>query len=377
MGMNTVFDANHLYASFIKTSSETGWKESTQRYKMNILREIMKQQNRWNAGRFELGKTHNFVINERGHTRYIKSHTIEDRVVLTSYVDYVLKPKILPRMIYDNGASQEGKGVSFTRRRFCVHLNRAFLRWGTRCYIRFFDFRKFFDNISHDIALDMMANWLEPDELDFAKIIFRHFESDLSYLTDSEFLKCRDGVYDSLQYPDKPGNRLKMLRKGVGIGSPVSQITGIFFPYPVDNLCKNRLSIPEYGRYADDFYIIRQTKEELNRAEEQIADTCQTIGLTLNDKKTRTFRLDEEYTFLKIVYTVREDGRIIARPCAETMRRERKRIGKMEKKIASGEIPKDEVLRNYASWRGGYERFDAGSELMKMDRYAHEHLKGG
>lgn len=75
-------------------------------------------------------------------------------------------------------------------------------------------------------------------------------------------------------------------------------------------------------------------------------------------------------------YTVREDGTIIARPCAETMRRERKRIGKMEKKIASGEIPKDEALRNYASWREGYERFDAGSELMKMDRYAREHLKG-
>ena len=257
-----------------------------------------------------------------------------------------------------------------------MHLNRAFMRWGTRCYIRFFDFRKFFDNIGHDLALYMLASWLEPDELDFAKMIFRHFESDLSYLTDSEFLQCRDGVYDSLQYPDKPGNRLKILHKGVGIGSPVSQITGIFFPYPVDNLCKNRLSISEYGRYADDFYIIRQTREELNRAEEQIADTCQTIGLTLNDKKTRTFRLDEEYTFLKIVYTVREDGTIIARPCAETMRRERKRIGKMGKKIASGEIPKDEALRNYASWRGGYERFDAGSELMKMDRYAREHLKG-
>ena len=51
--------------------------------------------------------------------------------------------------------------------------------------------------------------------------------------------------------------------RGLGIGSQVSQICGLFYPSRIDNYCKIVKSLKYYGRYMDDIYIIHPDKKYL------------------------------------------------------------------------------------------------------------------
>lgn len=373
MSMDIVFDANNLIKAFRKTSQETAWKESVQTYDLNLLQNIHETIADWRSGKFQLGGTHNFPIHERGHVRWIKSNHIRDRVVLVSFVDNVLIPKMRPLLVYDNGASLKGKGIDFSRRRFCVHLNQFYQRHGNHGYIRFFDFSKYFDNIRHDTALQMFAEILEPDELGFLKMVFDKFATDLSDLSEDDFKALDEGVFNSLDYVNVKSKAGKqVLRKGVGIGSPVSQAVGIFFPYKLDNFIKTVLGVKEYGRYMDDFYIMAETIEQLNVWTEDIREQCAKYKLFLSDKKIRTCRMDSEFVYLKTIYRVFDNGRILKRIHHSAVVRERKRLKKHRELIEQGRMTLSDVQICYRGWRGCYKKLDSKKEIRKLDGYFKE-----
>ena len=371
MGMEIVFDANNLIKAFYKTSQETEWKESVQTYDLNLLQNIHDTIKDWEDGHFRLGTTHNFPIHERGHARLIKSNHIRDRVVLVSFVDNVLIPKMRPLLVYDNGASLKGKGIDFSRRRFCVHLNRFYKRHGNHGYIRFFNFSKYFDNIRHDITLEMLSEILEPDELAFIRMVFATFATDLSELSEEEFRRLDDGIFNSLDYVHlkQPGERKQILHKGIGIGSPVSQAVGTFFPYKLDNYIKTVLGVKEYGRYMDDFYIMAETVEQLDEWTVKIKEQCAKYRLFLSEKKIRTCRMDSEFVYLKTIYRVMDNGRILKRIHNSAVVRERKRFKKHKRLIEQGRMILKDAQLCYRGWRGCYQKLDSKKEIHKLDIY--------
>lgn len=370
MSMDIVFDANNLINAFRKTSQETSWKESVQKYDLNLLENVRKAQKAWMDGKFQLGSTHNFAIHERGHVRWIKSNHISDRVVLVSFVDNVLLPKMRPLLEYDNGASLKGKGIDFCRRRFCVHLNQFYQKHGNKGYIRFFDFSKYFDNIRHDVALSLFSEILEPDELRFLKMVFDKFTTDLSDISDEEFKQVDEGIFNSLLYVNRTSNKgEKILHKGVGIGSPVSQAVGVFFPYKIDSYIKNVLGIKEFGRYMDDFYIMAETVEQLDYYTKKIKEQCTKYKLFLSQKKIRTHRMNTEFVYLKTVYKVFDNGRILKRMHSSSVKRERNRLKKHKKLIQAGRMKLADVQMCYRGWRGCYKKLDNKTEIRKLDSY--------
>ena len=64
----------------------------------------------------------------------------------------VLLPAVKRKIIYDNGASIKGRGISHSRKQFEVHLHKYYAEHGNNGYILFGDFTKFYDNIIHEIA---------------------------------------------------------------------------------------------------------------------------------------------------------------------------------------------------------------------------------
>ena len=83
-----------------------------------------------NDGTYKLSEYSEFTVCERGKTRLIRGELIRDRVVKHTLCDCVLNPSIKPRLIYDNGASQKGKGISFSRNRLLVHLRKYYWEHG-------------------------------------------------------------------------------------------------------------------------------------------------------------------------------------------------------------------------------------------------------
>lgn len=64
-------------------------------------------------------------------------------------------------------------------------------------------------------------------------------------------------------------------------------------------------------RYADDFVILCQSREEAERALSVVQDWTASAGLTLHPTKTRLVDVrDEEFTFLGYSFSTSKDGRI-------------------------------------------------------------------
>lgn len=124
--MRSVYDANSLIDAFNKSKKGTAWKESVQRYEANLLRNVNKTQKELKDGTYEQMGFYEFDLNERGHVRHIKSMHISDRVVQRSVCDNVLVPELSKYLIYDNGASMEGKGIHFARKRLSTHLHKFY-----------------------------------------------------------------------------------------------------------------------------------------------------------------------------------------------------------------------------------------------------------
>lgn len=378
--LDAIDNPNNLYNAFKLSKRGVNWKTSVQRYEINMLSNIAKAYYDIENGIYIPKPPFEFTLHERGKDRSIKAVCIEDRVIQRSLNDNVLTPAVANFLIYDNGASQTGKGLSFARNRFKEHLRRFYINNkdyrdenGNIGYVLFIDFSKYFDNIIHSLMLDMIYPLLNEDVFNFVAKLFAQFKVDVSYMTDDEYASCLSDLFVMLDHDHLPKELFtgeKFMEKSVGIGNQMSQITGLFYPHHVDNLCKIVLGIKEYGRYQDDTYIMGRNKEELwDLLNNKLVPEYQKLGIHINQKKTRIVPMNSEMMYLKIKYILRDSGKIIELIPKETFRREYKRLDKFEELIYQGKMTPDEVIQCFISWYGSYYKFDSKRELDELRRY--------
>lgn len=143
--MTVYFDANNIYDAGTKAMQSSKFKHGTQLFEMNHLLTTAHIRRGFITGNYKPDPGNKFPINERGHPRYITSNTMVDKTVNHLLCDEVLTPSISKYLIYDNGASQKGKGVAFHRRRFEARLHQYFMQNGTNeGYILLVDFSGYY-----------------------------------------------------------------------------------------------------------------------------------------------------------------------------------------------------------------------------------------
>lgn len=371
--MESVYDANALLDAFRQAKKGTAWKESVQRYEMNLLRNINHTQKELANGTYEQKDFYEFSLSERGKTRHIKSMHISDRVVQRSVCDNVLIPELQRYLIYDNGASMEGKGIHFARKRLSTHLHRYYRKHkSNEGYILLIDFSKFFDNINHEPLIEAMRNKIgDTETMSFVEKLIDTFKIDVSYMTDEEYKESLNTLYNALEYAKIDEEELtgqKFMKKAVGIGSQISQISGVFYPTRIDNYCKIVKGMKYYGRYMDDIYIIHEDKEYLKQLLKEIEQICDELGLFINAKKTQIIKLSKGFTFLKIKYSLTDTGKVVQRVSRDSVTRMRRKLKKLRIKLDQGEIGFEDVRCAYNSWRGSVAHYDSYTTLKNMDK---------
>lgn len=354
-----ICDANNLYKAYRASIKNSKWKETTQKFMMNYLRYIFEIQEDLQNRTLTNGKSEEFSISERGRIRHITSIPISDRIVRHVLCDEILLPEVQKKLIYDNGASLKGRGISHQRERFEVHLRKYFRKYGNEGYILFGDFTKFYDNIIHDIAKKELLKLFNNDEfLDWLLgVIFDGFKVDVSYMTDEEYVSCLEQPFNRLEHDEIPKELLtgeKWMHKSVNIGDQLSQILGIYYPYKIDNYVKYVRSQKFYGRYMDDWYIMNPSKEELQDLLENIRTIAKERGIHINEKKTRIVKISGTYKFLQVRYTLTQTGKIIKRINPDRVTAMRRKLKKLSVKIQNGEIPYEYVEDMFKSWMGGF-----------------------
>lgn len=71
----------NLNNAFYECAKISQWKETTQRYKSNLLENNLKLQDEVRNGTYKISNTTNFTLNERGKIRYIEAPAIRDRII--------------------------------------------------------------------------------------------------------------------------------------------------------------------------------------------------------------------------------------------------------------------------------------------------------
>ena len=354
-----ICDANNLYGAYKASVKGSKWKETTQKFMLNFLRNIFSIQEDILNRTLQNGPTDEFSLRERGRVRPITSLQTRDRIIRHVLCDEILLPEVRKHIIYDNGASIKGRGMSHSRKRFEVHLHKYYSKHGNDGYILFGDFSKFYDNIIHEIAKRELLKLFDDDEfIDWLlTLIFDGFEIDVSYMTDEEYSDCMDATFNKLEYRLIPRNLHtgeKMMAKSVNIGDQLSQIIGIYYPYRIDSYVKYVRSQKFYGRYMDDWYIMSPSKEELIDLLENIEVIAKELGIHINFKKTRIVKISDTYKYLQVKYSLTSSGKIIKRINPTRITAMRRKLKKLAVKVKNGTILYENVENMFRGWMGSF-----------------------
>ncbi len=310
-----IADANNLYDAWLCAKKNSDWKPKVQMFEMNWLSHIADLQHELITRTYIPRESTEFVIRERGKERPIRGEQVRDRVVEHSLNDNAVVPAIRPYLIYNNGASLKGKGVNFTRRELVKDLVSYYNHYGNDGYVLLIDFRKYYDNIQHDILLEQFRKYVHDDTaIWLLELIIRRFKVDVSYMSEEEYANCMNKVFSALEHWKLDKSLLtgkKYMAKHLDIGNQTSQSAGILYPSPIDNYIKIVRSVKYYARYMDDSYILHPNKEFLKSLLADIIKVAKDIGITVNEKKTHIVKISEYWRFLQIQYSLTNSGRII------------------------------------------------------------------
>lgn len=346
-----------LYDAFRASMKGSAWKEEPQKFEIDFLSEIVKLKHELVAREYQTMPGSEFTLSERGKVRHIHGGRMRDRVVRHALCDTVLDEALQSYLIYNNSASQKGKGVSFARKMFEKDLHNYWLKHRTNDgYVGFVDFSKFYDNIRHDKAKEMVS--AKVDEFSgwlFGQIVDT-FRIDVSYMDDEEYAGCINQKFDSVKYhqqiPKERRTGQKFMDKSVDIGDQVSQDIGIFYPVQVDNYAKIVRGAKMYGRYMDDIYIIGNTKEYIASVIHGITEQAGELGIFINERKTRIVELSSTFKYLQIKYSLTDSGKVIKRINPKSVSRERRKLKAYKRMCEKGKIEYNAVEQAYKSWMG-------------------------
>lgn len=377
--MSVFFDANVIYDAGTKAMKSSKFKKSTQLFEMNQLLTTAEIWRDLQTGQYRPGPGNKFPINERGHLRYITSNIMVDKTVNHILCDEVLTPATTKYLIHNNGASQKGKGLSFHRREFEKCLHRYYIKHGTNeGNILLADLSGYYANIQHEKCLRVLFHFIEKEITDritadvaeaLLRMIFKTFEVDVSRFSDEEIAAMMRGKVDPMLNANIPPGQLpglKMLTKGVDIGSQPSQNIGIVYPYRLDNFAKIICGIEGYGRYTDDFFAIGESKDYLQQVLNGFYQIADEYGLIINPRKTRIVKLSSEFRHLQIGYSLTETGRVVRKINPKNITRERRKLKAYKRLLDAGKIDYMTVENSFKSWIGGHWKIMSHMQIYKM-----------
>lgn len=333
-GFEEVFSYENLYGDGKECCKGVRWKPSTQRFEATLPTTTERTYSELMAGTYTGRGFIEFGLWERGHYRWIKSVHITERAVQKGLNKRVLRPLFGPSLIYDNGACQKGKGTDLSLKRLEHHLHRHYHKHGREGGILLWDLSGYFDSIQHE-PLTAAARKKIIDERLFA-------------------------LYE--QFVDAFGP------VGLGLGSEVSQLSAVFMGNPIDHYFKDALAVEGYGRYMDDGYIISEDMDFLKMCLEKLREITASLGLKLNEKKTRIVRLTHQFRFLKMRIRLTDTGAVVMRLASENIVKRRRTLKKFKKKLDAGEMTISSIQESYTSWKGHAGRARSYKTVQAMDR---------
>ena len=331
-GLEGVFSYHTMFKHGKKCCNGVRWKASTQNFELHLFSGTAKRRREVLTGKWKPGKTVSFPLCERGKFRIIDAPHITDRQI---HKVLTKAPLYCPGMIYDNGASQKGKGLHFHYKRLKEHLRWHCRRYGRTGAMFLMDFHHFFPEAPH------------------ALIYERHRE----LILDPNLRALADLVVAAV-----PGG------VGMPLGVEPSQQEMVALPSFLDNWMKCQLSIHGMSHYMDDYDAVLESRERAERVKAEAIRRAEAKGLQVNRNKCHVIDLDKPFRFCKAKFQILPSGRIITHGCRDGMKRARRKLRYFRQQVDTGE----KIVEQVAEWLKGpiayYEQFNDHGRVLKLRR---------
>jgi retron-type reverse transcriptase len=181
-------------------------------------------------GRYKHGVYEQFAIADP-KPRQIHKATVRDRLVHHA-IYRQLAPFFFRTFISDSFSCQDGKGTHKALDRFREMVASVSRNHTRTCWVLKCDIKKFFASIDHDILQAILA----------------------MYIPDPQTFHLLQEVIESFETAP---------RKGLPLGNLTSQLFSNIYLNEFDQFVKHRRKVRHYIRYADDFVLLSENKEEL------------------------------------------------------------------------------------------------------------------
>lgn len=310
------------------------WKASVQRHMIHSLRNSLYARRDLLAGNDIRKGFVRFHVIERGKDRAIAAPRFSERVIQKAVTRAVMAPAVWPTLTPGCAANMRGRGTDYALMRLKGQLAEHYRRHGAEGYVLLMDFSDYFGTIDHGTALDLVRRTLtDPAAVEFMRLQIE-----------------ANG------------------RIGLGLGSEPNQALAVAIPSPLDHLGERWRGIEASGRYMDDSYFIALDKETLWRFLDAARALCLSLGITVNERKTRVVKLTRGFTFLKKRFRFTESGRIVVTPIPKSLARERRKLRIHARMVAEGSMTLEQAYVSYMSFRGSLERKRGdGRPRFRMD----------
>ncbi|MBQ3300610.1 MAG: hypothetical protein IJH04_00390 [Eggerthellaceae bacterium] len=331
--LEKVADLNSLYKAQREAARGVAWKGSTQRYQLDWLLNIARARRDILEGNEICRGFHEFDLYERGKMRHISSVHFSERVVQKSITQNAYVPAISPSFIFDNSANLKGRGTHFALKRVKEAMARHYRLNGPDGYVLQIDFKSYFASIAHQPVKDIIAEHIVDGRI----VALGH-----------HFIDVQGEV-------------------GLGLGSEPNQILAVGLPTSIDHMVSECCGLEYYGRYMDDSIAMDADKEALRATLALIRDRCRLLGIEVNERKTHIVKLSHGFTFLKTKFSYSETGKVVMRPCRDSITRERRKLKAHSRMVADGILTHEQAVQSYQSWRGSKLHIDAHGAVLRID----------
>lgn len=298
------------------------WKASVQRYMVHSLRNSLYARRDLLAGNDIRKGFVRFHVIERGKDRAIAAPRFSERVIQKAVTRAVVAPAVWPTLTPGCAANMRGRGTDYALMRLKGQLAEHYRRHGADGYVLLMDFSDYFGTIDHGTALDLVRRtFIDPAAI--------------------EFMRLQIEANGSI---------------GLGLGSEPNQALAVAIPSPLDHLGERWREIEASGRYMDDSYFIALDKDTLWQFLDAARALCASLGITINERKTKVVKLTRGFTFLKKRFRFTESGRIVVTPIPKSLARERRKMRVHSRMVAEGSMTLEQAYVSYMSFRGSLER---------------------
>jgi retron-type reverse transcriptase len=255
--------------------------------------------------------------------RLISAAPFRDRVVHHALVR-MMEPIFDRRFLFQSYACRMGKGTH--------RALRQFTDWARSSrYVLKMDIAKFFPSLDHAVLKERIRRTIkDPQVLWLCELII-------------------DGSNEQEEVVQHfPGDDLftpVTRRHGIPIGNLTSQFFANVYLDALDHFVKEQLRVKRYLRYVDDFCCFADDKLLLTEVRAAIAAFLLGLRLRLNEGKSRIRQVKEGVEFLGFVVFPTH-----LRLNQTAVRRQRRRLRRLQRAYASGALRWAEVAASLRAW---------------------------